>query len=352
MAAAMPMNPAVPLAGPLMPLNLVLPRVFSAILTLLGVMVVVFVLVRVVPGDPIAMMIAPGASEADITALRAVYGLDLPVWKQFVIWFEKVLGGDLGASISMKQNVLTIIADRLPATIELALLALAAAVLLGGAIALVSTAWRGTWVEGVIDNANGLLLAVPDFIWALTFVLVLGVLVPLLPISGRSEPTVDPGLATQFFVLEGLLRGKFGFVWDVLTHMIMPALAIALPLAAVIGRVLKNTMMDVMVQDYIVLARIKGLSNLRILLQEALRNAAVPALALTGVQFTFLIGGTVITERIFSYPGIGNLAIDAVINRDLPLIQGLVLTFGIIFIAINMLVDALTAWLNPRLRHA
>ena len=348
----MPMNPAVPLAGPLMPLNLVLPRVFSAILTLLGVMVVVFVLVRVVPGDPIAMMIAPGASEADITALRAVYGLDLPVWKQFVIWFEKVLGGDLGASISMKQNVLTIIADRLPATIELALLALAAAVLLGGAIALVSTAWRGTWVEGVIDNANGLLLAVPDFIWALTFVLVLGVLVPLLPISGRSEPTVDPGLATQFFVLEGLLRGKFGFVWDVLTHMIMPALAIALPLAAVIGRVLKNTMMDVMVQDYIVLARIKGLSNLRILLQEALRNAAVPALALTGVQFTFLIGGTVITERIFSYPGIGNLAIDAVINRDLPLIQGLVLTFGIIFIAINMLVDALTAWLNPRLRHA
>jgi ABC-type dipeptide/oligopeptide/nickel transport system permease component len=108
----------------------------------------------------------------------------------------------------------------------------------------------------------------------------------------------------------------------------------------------------VMVQDYILLARIKGLSNLRILLQEALRNAAVPTLALTGVQFTFLIGGTVITERIFSYPGIGNLAIDAVINRDLPLIQGLVLTFGIIFILVNMLVDALTAWLNPRLRHA
>jgi peptide/nickel transport system permease protein len=247
---------------------------------------------------------------------------------------------------------MTIIADRLPATIELALLALAIAVLLGGTIALVSTAWRGTWVESLIDNANGLLLAVPDFIWALTFVLVLGVLVPLLPISGRSDPTIDHGLATQFFVLEGLLRGKFAFVGDVLKHMVMPAFAIGLPLAAVIGRVLKNTMMDVMVQDYIVLARIKGLSNGRLLLQEALRNAAVPALALTGVQFTFLIGGTVITERIFSYPGIGNLAIDAVINRDLPLIQGLVLTFGVIFIAVNMLVDALTAWLNPRLRHA
>ena len=335
-----------------MPLALTLSRAISAIATLFGIMVVVFVLVRVVPGDPIAMMIAPGASEADIAALRAVYGLDLPVWQQFTIWFGQVLGGDLGTSISMKQNVMTIIADRLPATIELALLALAIAVLLGGTIALVSTAWRGTWVESLIDNANGLLLAVPDFIWALTFVLVLGVLVPLLPISGRSDPTIDHGLATQFFVLEGLLRGKFAFVGDVLKHMVMPAFAIGLPLAAVIGRVLKNTMMDVMVQDYIVLARIKGLSNGRILLQEALRNAAVPALALTGVQFTFLIGGTVITERIFSYPGIGNLAIDAVINRDLPLIQGLVLTFGVIFIAVNMLVDALTAWLNPRLRHA
>jgi ABC-type dipeptide/oligopeptide/nickel transport system permease component len=335
-----------------MPLKLIVSRALSAAVTLLGVMVVVFVLVRVVPGDPIAMMIAPGASEADIAALRAVYGLDLPIWQQFGVWFGQVLQGNLGTSISMKQNVLTIIAERLPATLELAVFALTMAVVWGCFIALLSTAWRGTAFERIIDNFNGIMLAVPDFIWGLTFVLVLGVLVPLLPISGRSDPSVESGLATQFFIIEGLLRGKFAFVWDVLKHMLLPACAMAFPLAAVIGRVLKNTMMDVMVQDYILLARIKGLSGLRILLQEALRNAAVPALALTGVQFTFLIGGTVITERIFSYPGIGNLAIDAVINRDLPLIQGLVLTFGVIFILVNMLVDAATVWLNPRLRHA
>ena len=335
-----------------MPLSLIVSRALSAIVTLFGVMVVVFVLVRVVPGDPIAMMIAPGASEADIAALRAHYGLDLPIWQQFLVWLQQVLQGNLGTSISMKQNVLTIIAERLPATLELAILALTMAVVWGGFIALLSTAWRGTAFERLIDNFNGIMLAVPDFIWGLTFVLVLGVLVPVLPISGRSDPSVDAGLATQFYVIEGLLRGKFAFTWDVIKHMLLPACALSFPLAAVIGRVLKNTMMDVMVQDYILLARIKGLSNLRILLQEALRNAAVPALALTGVQFTFLIGGTVITERIFSYPGIGNLAIDAVINRDLPLIQGLVLTFGIIFILVNMLVDALTVWLNPRLRHA
>ena len=335
-----------------MPLSLILSRALSAIVTLLGVMVIVFVLVRVVPCDPIAMMIAPGASEADIAALRAHYGLDLPIWQQFWVWFQQVLSGNLGTSISMKQSVLTIIGERLPATIELAIFALVMAVVWGTFIALLSTAWRGTALERFIDNFNGIMLAVPDFIWGLTFVLVLGVLLPLLPISGRSDPSIDAGLATQFFILEGLLRLKFAFVWDVLKHMLLPACAMAFPLAAVIGRVLKNTMMDVMVQDYILLARIKGLSGLRILLQEALRNAAVPALALTGVQFTFLIGGTVITERIFSYPGIGNLAIDAVINRDLPLIQGLVLTFGIIFILVNILVDALTVWLNPRLRHA
>lgn len=331
---------------------LILSRAPSAIVTLFGVMVIVFVLVRVVPGDPIAMMIAPGASDADIQALRAHYGLDLPIWQQFIVWLGQVVLGNFGTSISLKQNVLTVILERLPATLELAVFALVMAVVWGTFIALLSTAMRGTVFERFIDNFNGVMLAVPDFIWGLTFVLVLGVLLPLFPISGRSDPSIDAGLYSQFYIAEGLLRGKFLFVWDVLKHMLLPALTMSFPLAAVIGRVLKNTMMDVMVQDYILLARIKGLSALRILLQEALRNAAVPALALTGVQFTFLIGGTVITERIFSYPGIGNLAIDAVINRDLPLIQGLVLTFGAIFIVVNILVDAMAVWLNPRLRHA
>jgi ABC-type dipeptide/oligopeptide/nickel transport system permease component len=327
-------------------------RIFSALVTLLGVMVIVFVLVRVVPGDPIAMMISPGASEADILALRAHYGLDLPISQQFFIWLGQVVQGNFGTSISLKQNVMTIILGRLPATLELAFLALSLALAWGVFIALVATAWRETWLEKFIDGFNSLMLAVPDFIWGLTFVLIFGVILPLFPISGRSNPSIEAHPYTQFYLIEGLVTGQFHLFWDVLRHMIMPAMTMALPLAAVIARVLKNTMMDVMVQDYILLARIKGMSNLRILLQEALRNAAVPALTLAGVQFTFLIGGTVITERIFSYPGIGNLAIDAVINRDLPLIQGLVLTFGVIFIVVNMLVDVLGALLNPRLRHA
>ena len=140
--------------------------------------------------------------------------------------------------------------------------------------------------------------------------------------------------------------------FDLLKHLAMPTLALGLPLAAVIARVLKGALNEAMAQDYVLLARLKGMSELRLVLQEALRNAIGPTLALTGVQFTFLIGGTVIIERIFAYPGIGNMAIEAVINRDLPLIQGLVLAFAVIFILINIAVDLLVALFNPRLRHA
>ena len=140
--------------------------------------------------------------------------------------------------------------------------------------------------------------------------------------------------------------------FDLLRHLALPTLALGLPLAAVIARVLKGALNEAMAQDYVLLARLKGMSELRLVLQEALRNAIGPTLALTGVQFTFLIGGTVIIERIFAYPGIGNMAIEAVINRDLPLIQGLVLVFAVIFILINIAVDLLVALFNPKLRHA
>jgi peptide/nickel transport system permease protein len=185
----------------------------------------------------------------------------------------------------------------------------------------------------------------------LALVLLLGVFFPVLPLSGRIDPSAQSDFATPFYLFESLLRLRFAQFADIASHMTMPVLALGLPLAAIIARVLKEALLEAMVQDYILLAKLKGMSSLRLVLQEALRNAVGPTIALTGVQFTFLIGGTVIVERIFAYPGIGNMAIDAVINRDLPLIQGLVLVFGALFIIINILVDALVAAFNPRLRH-
>ncbi len=319
--------------------------------TLFGVAAVVFVLLRVAPGDPIAMMIAPGATPADIAQLRTNYGLDGSIASQFAIWLGHLARGDFGTSISLKRDVLALVAERLPATLELALAALAIAGVLGLALALAGTLLRRTLGEGLVDGATGLLLAIPDFVWALFLVLALGVALPVLPLSGRIDPSAGATFATPFDLTESLLTGRWAVARDVAAHMVMPVLALALPLAAVIGRVLKGALAEAMVQDYIALARVKGMSETRLVLREALRNAVGPTLALTGVQFTFLLGGTVIVERIFSYPGVGNMAIEAVINRDLPLIQGLVLTFGLLFVGVNLAVDGAVAALNPRLRR-
>jgi len=333
-------------------LAVVVNRMAMALVTLAGVAVVVFVLLRVVPGDPVAMMISPGASAADIAALKAHYGLDAPLLTQFWIWISGVVHGDFGTSITLHLYVTDVLASRLPATVELAIMALVVAVLIGGSVAIAGTLMRRTIGETVIDGLNSIMLAVPDFIWALALVLLFAVAIPVLPLTGRIDPALAEGFATRFYLTESILTGRFSDAGNILSHMAMPTLALALPLAAVIVRLLKQSLKEAMVQDYVLLARIKGFRELRLVLQEALRNAVGPTLALTGVQFTFLIGGTVIVERIFSYPGIGNLAIDAVINRDFPLIQGLVLLFGLIFILVNMGVDLAVAALNPRLRHA
>ena len=326
-------------------------RLAMALGTLAGVAVVVFLLLRVVPGDPIAMMISPGASPADVAAMRAHYGLDGSLAAQFGIWVRSALGGDFGISISLHRDVLSLLAERLPATLELAIAALVFAVIVGGLVAVVGAMARRTALESVIDAGTGLLLAVPDFVWALALVLTFGVVLPILPLTGRVDPSVSSGMATPFYFIESLLRLRFDVFGDLLRHLVMPVLALGLPLAAVIARILKGALNEAMAQDYILLAKLKGMSKPRLVLQEALRNAIGPTLALTGVQFTFLIGGTVIVERIFAYPGIGNMAIDAVINRDLPLIQGLVLVFAVIFIAVNIGVDLLVVLFNPKLRH-
>ena len=326
-------------------------RLLTTAVTLFGVAVVVFVLVRVAPGNPIAMMLPPGATEADIAALEALYGFDKSLPEQFVIWLGGVLQGDFGTSITLRRPVDELVLSRLPATLELSIMALVIAVALGTAIAVVGARRRGTATEVGLDLTSGAVLSVPDFLWGLVFVLLFGVLWPVLSISGRIDPQIEVGFTSNFYTFEGLLRGRFDVVRSTLSHMLMPALALALPLAAMIAQLLKQNLKEVLLQDYTTLARVRGFSETSVILREALRNALLPTLTLVGVQFTFLIGGTVIVERIFSYEGLGNMAIDAVINRDLPLIQGIVLLFAALFIVINLLVDLSYTLLNPRLRH-
>jgi ABC-type dipeptide/oligopeptide/nickel transport system permease component len=326
-------------------------RLVTTAITLVGVAVIVFVTIRVVPGNPIAMMLPPGATEEDVARLTALYGLDKSIPQQFAIWVGGVLRGDFGTSITTRQPVLRLVLGRLPATLELSVLALTIAVALGGAAALTGTRARGTKGEAAIDVANGMALSVPDFLWGLVLILLFGVLVPVFHISGRVSPSLELPFTTNFYLFESLLRLRFDLTADLLAHMILPALALALPLAAIIGQLLKQSLKETMHLDYVTLARTKGYGENHVILREALPNAVLPTLTLVGVQFTFLIGGTVIIERLFSYEGLGNMAIDAVINRDLPLIQGIVILFAVIFTAVNLIVDLAYAGLNPRLRH-
>ena len=327
-------------------------RLLLALPTLLGAVTITFVLLRVVPGDPIAMMTGPGATEADIAQLRAHYGLDQSIVDQFIIYLGQLFTGDFGTSISLRQDVGELIAGRLPVTVELVVIAMCIAVGFALILALKGVYWRDRWPERLIDSFIGVIVAIPDFLWALSLILILGVAIPVMPIFGRMDLTISFDSWTNFYLIESLLRGRFEVTRSVLYHMVLPALSLALPLMAITARVLKSCLNAEMNREYITLARTRGFGRLRIIYREALRNALVPATALSGVQFTFLIGGTVLVERIFGYPGIGNMAIDAVINRDLPLIQGLVLTFAVLFILVNLFIDICITLIDPRLRHA
>ena len=333
-------------------LRTILLRCLTTAVTLLGVAVIVFVVIRVVPGNPIAMMLPPSATDADVARLTALYGLDKPIPEQFLIWVAGVLHGDFGHSITSRQPVLQLVLGRLPATLELSIMALVIAIIMGGFAALTGTRLRGTRTEGLIDIGNGMALSVPDFLWGLVLILLFGVLIPVFHISGRVTPSLQLPFSSNFYLFESVLRLRFDLWADIVSHMFMPALALAIPLSAVIGQLLKQSLKETMHLDYVTLARTKGYGENHVILREALPNAILPTLTLVGVQFTFLIGGTVIIERLFSYEGLGNMAIDAVINRDLPLIQGIVILFAVIFTAVNLIVDLLYSALNPRLRHA
>jgi peptide/nickel transport system permease protein len=326
-------------------------RLVTTAITLIGVAVIVFFVIRIVPGNPIAMMLPPGATEEDIARLTERYGLDASIPEQFLIWCQGVLQGDFGTSITTNQPVLSLVLGRLPATLELSIMALVMAVIMGGALALIGTRQRGTKVEAGIDITNGMALSVPDFLWGLVLILLFGVLWPVFHISGRVTPSLELPFITDFYLFESLARLRFDLWADIVSHMFLPALALAIPLAAIIGQLLKQSLKETMHLDYVTLARTKGYGETHVITREALPNAILPTLTLVGVQFTFLIGGTVIIERLFSYEGLGNMAIDAVINRDLPLIQGIVILFAVIFTAVNLIVDLSYALLNPRLRH-
>jgi ABC-type dipeptide/oligopeptide/nickel transport system permease component len=261
-----------------------------------------------------------------------------------------VLRGDFGTSIHFRRGVAGLIASTLPATIELAVLAMVIAAVLGIAGGLLLFFVRGTIAEPVVDFGSIILLSIPDFIWALFFILLFGVVLGALPFTGRLSPEFLRPSVTGFLLLDALLVGRPDIFWDALKHMILPSFALGIAFSPTIMRVLRSSLLDVYQDDYIHQARLRGLSEGRVLLRHGLKNAILPTLSLMGVQFGFLFGGTLLVEVIYSFPGLGNLMVDAVHNADLPIIQAVGLMYCVVVLIINTVVDALYLVLNPKLR--
>jgi peptide/nickel transport system permease protein len=330
--------------------NLIARRLLAAIPILLVVSALLFCVLRLLPVDPAAMSLPPTATIVEIEAQRREMGLDRPLPEQYLIWLGRALHGDFGRSIALRRPAGALVAATLPVTIELAVAAMVLAAFIGVGGGLLLFHVRGTWFEPVADLFSMLLLSIPEFLWGLILLFVFGVLWHLLPFAGQVAPDLPLPHITGFLLLDSLLIGRLDVFLSACQHLVLPAMALGLAFSPSIMRVLRSSLFDVYHEDYIQQARLRGLSERRILIRHALKNASLPTLTLAGVQFGILFSGTLLVEVIYSYPGMGNLMVDAVRNADLPLIQAIGLTYCIVVLAINTAVDSLYVVLNPKLR--
>src|SRR5215469_16343556 len=327
--------------------QLVARRLLVAIPILFVVSALLFCVLRKLPVDPAAMSLPTTATIVEVEAKRHEMGLDRPLPQQYVIWLTDAVHGNFGRSIQFGRDAGSLVAATLPATIQLAGTAMVLAAIFGLGGGLLLFHLRGTLLETVVDFASILLLSIPEFLWGLILLFVFGV---VLPVTGAVSPNLPQPHVTGFLLLDALWVGRLDVFASALRHLILPAFALGLAFSPAIMRVLRSSLFDVYHEDYIQQARLRGLSERQILIGHAFRNASLPTLTLAGVQFGILFSGTLLVEVIYSYPGMGNLMVDAVRNADLPLIQAIGLTYCIVVLIINTVVDGLYVVLNPKLR--
>jgi dipeptide transport system permease protein len=333
-------------------LRFLLTRFSLVIPTFIGMTLVAFFLIRLVPGDPIETL----AGERGIDATRHAvllkeYGLDRPVLVQYGIYIGRVLQGDLGKSIITHEPVLTEFTALFPATIELAVCAILFALLLGIPAGILAAVKRNSVLDHGVMGVSLTGYSMPIFWWGLLLILLFSVQMDLTPVSGRISFAhyIEP--VTGFLLIDTLLAGNKAAFWSAATHLILPTIVLGTNPLAVIARMTRSAMLEVLGEDYIRTARAKGLSNLRVVALHALRNALIPVVTVIGLQVGVLFTGAILTETIFSWPGVGKWMIEAIGRRDYPVLQGGMLLLGIIVMSVNLLVDVTYGIINPRIRH-
>ena len=345
----------------------ILRRLISIIPTLIGVTFIIFMFQRLVPGDPAVAMLGEHATQENVERIREQLGLNRPVFldrealakgdirgffdSQYIRYFVRLLQFDLGDSIHRRIPVAETIAQRFPATLELAFLSMLIAVIIGLPVGIASAARRNTALDGVTMVGSLVGVSMPIFWLGIMEIMLFAVFLKWLPAGGRLSTGIEVTTITHLVLVDSLLTFNIPAFFDALKHILMPALALATIPTAIIARMTRSSMLDVLQEDYIRTAHAKGLDERVVLFRHALKNAFLPVITIIGIQIGTLLSGAVLTETIFSWPGIGKWVYDSILARDYPIVQGVTLLIAIIFLFVNLLVDISYALLDPRIQY-
>ena len=334
-------------------LRFVLARLGLAVPTFVGLTLIAFFLIRIVPGDPIETMAGErGIDPARHAELLREYGLDQPLFVQYGRYVGRVLHGDLGRSIVTREPVVSEFTALFPATVELALSAMLFALALGLPAGILAAVYRNSIFDHGVMGLSLTGYSMPIFWWGLLLILLFSVELDLTPVSGRIDVQYFVEPVTGFLLIDSVLSGEDGAFASALSHLVLPAIVLGTVPLAVIARMTRSAMLEVLGEDYIRTARAKGLSPLRVIALHALRNALIPVVTAIGLQVGVLFTGAILTETIFSWPGVGKWLIEAINRRDYPVLQGGSLLIGTVVMAVNLAVDLTYGLINPRIRHA
>jgi peptide/nickel transport system permease protein len=328
-----------------------LTRLLQLIPVLLGVSVIVFLMITLTPGDPVQIMIGDQRVEPEeIARLRAELGLDRPMVERFFVFIGNALQGEFGQSFFHRRPVIDVIAERLPATIELAVVALVIAVATAIPLGILAAVRRGSWIDKAATVGSLLGVSLPGFWFAILLIMLFAVHLQLLPVAGRIGYASEVSPITGFLLIDTLLRGRPDAFLDALRHILLPALTLGLPMAAILMRVTRTSMLEVLRSDYITFAEAKGLKRSRVLYRHALKNALIPTVTVAAIEMGSLLGGSMIVETVFGWPGLGRLVVESIFMRNYPLIQAAVLFYAVTYVLLNFVADLLYTQLNPRVR--
>lgn len=332
--------------------NYIVKRILMLIPVLIGVSIIVFLIMRVFSPDPAPIVLGQHATQESVEVWREANGLNEPVYLQYYHFITGALTGDMGNSYYTKAPVLKEIFARFPATIELALVAIILASIFGILIGVISAVKKNT----IFDNAGMMValigVSVPVFWLGILLIILFSGTLHWLPSSGRIDPLLMPGHVTGFYLIDSLLEGDTEAFTDALRHLILPGATLAMYSMAIIARMTRSSMLETLQQDYIRTARAKGVSEGRVIGRHALRNGLIPIVTVIGLQLGILLGGAVLTETVFSWPGIGAYTVACILKSDFPVVQGVVLLIATVFVLVNLLVDVVYVFLDPRIKYS